>query len=372
MCRVNEIDNMQRATLAPLKENSLPLKSKVPYDQLRPYKTSELHDIPEADEDIDDSNDEIIESGEISLQAKDESTIPASSEEQSVTSENDCTVSPQPTNEYPPPTSSNGCEKPSESERKKRLPKKQILHSQPNSNPNNLVVRILEKDYWLNDEDIDHVQSLISKQYPQTNGLHSVLAFEPKKPKVEAGLKNFVQVMNFGNNHWVTVTNISCESNRIKVYDSLYSELSEKERQKFYASLASLINTNEANMIIEWPSMEQQNGSSDCGLFALAVAVCLSEGENPSEHLFDQTVMREHLALCIQCDELAAFPVKSFRTVKDRIERSVDLFCHCRKPYRKGVFMIECSKCLDWFHRSCETVPKTVYKNTSFYCKNCK
>ena len=42
--RVTEIDNMQRATLVPLKDDAAPLKKKVPYDQLRPYLTSELHD----------------------------------------------------------------------------------------------------------------------------------------------------------------------------------------------------------------------------------------------------------------------------------------------------------------------------------------
>ena len=42
--RVTEIDNMQKATLVPFKDNAAPLK-KVPCDQLRPYKRSELHDI---------------------------------------------------------------------------------------------------------------------------------------------------------------------------------------------------------------------------------------------------------------------------------------------------------------------------------------
>ena len=42
--RVTEIDNMLRATLVPLKDDAAPLKKKVPYDQLRPYLTSELHD----------------------------------------------------------------------------------------------------------------------------------------------------------------------------------------------------------------------------------------------------------------------------------------------------------------------------------------
>ena len=43
--RVTEIDKFQRAELISLKDSPVPLKKKVPYDQLRPYMTSELHDI---------------------------------------------------------------------------------------------------------------------------------------------------------------------------------------------------------------------------------------------------------------------------------------------------------------------------------------
>ena len=38
-------DKFQRATLVCLKDGAVPLKKKVPYDQLRPYVTSELHDL---------------------------------------------------------------------------------------------------------------------------------------------------------------------------------------------------------------------------------------------------------------------------------------------------------------------------------------
>ena len=43
--RVTEIDKTQRATLVPLKDGAVPLKKKVPYDQLQPYMTSKLHDV---------------------------------------------------------------------------------------------------------------------------------------------------------------------------------------------------------------------------------------------------------------------------------------------------------------------------------------
>ena len=71
--------------------------------------------------------------------------------------------------------------------------------------------------------------------------VHSVLAFEIKPPKVQKGDKDFVQILHVGGNHWVTVTNIGCQENRIKVFDSLRQKLSKKEKQKLCSSLAVLI-----------------------------------------------------------------------------------------------------------------------------------
>ena len=108
----------------------------------------------------------------------------------------------------------------------KAISKKVIFHSNADPNPNKLVSTILQADKWLTDEHMDHGKWLISQKYPQAKGLHSVLAFQSKQPKVDSGLQDFVQVLHLSGNHWVAATNIGCESNRVKVYDSLYRELS--------------------------------------------------------------------------------------------------------------------------------------------------
>ena len=86
------------------------------------------------------------------------------------------------------------------------------------------------------------------------------------------------------------MSNIGCDINHIKVYDSLYRRIPKSCRQKFLTSLAMLLNTNEQYMKIEWVDMEKQKGGHDCGLFAIASAVCLSNGGDPKEQAFDQTV----------------------------------------------------------------------------------
>ena len=163
----------------------------------------------------------------------------------------------------------------------------------------------------------------------------------------------------------MTVTNIGYQENRIKVFDSLHKKYSKKEEQKFCSSLAVLLNTSSSNMIIEWPSMQRQRGESDCGLFAVAVVTSLLCGEDPGSKNYDQSVMRGHLALCFSCEELTVFPVSSSKCItNDKKEEIVDVFCHCRTPFKDVVFMIECSGCFDWFYHSCDEVPRTVTDKT--------
>ena len=225
-----------------------------------------------------------------------------------------------------------------------------------NKNPEKLVMSTMKEDYWLTDEHIDHAQ------WP--------LKATPLRSKK---VTDFVQVLHVGGNHWVTVTNIWCQENRIKVFDSLRQKCSKKEKQKLCSSLAVLLNTSSSNMVIEWPSIQRQRGESDCGLFAVAVATSLVCREDPGSMNYNQSVMREHLALCFHCEELAVFPVSSSKcTINDKKEETVDVFCHFRMPFMDGVFMIECSVCFDWFHRACNKVPRTVTHKTVFHCMNCK
>jgi hypothetical protein len=247
-----------------------------------------------------------------------------------------------------------------------------VLTSEANPNPEKLSSTVLEKDFWLSDEHIDHAQWLLQQHFAGCNGLHSLLAFEGKTPKIQRGQKEFVQIINVGRKHWVTVTNIGCEDNVVKVYDSKYMELPEKDRNKFYLCLAALLNTSYPNMTIVWPSMQNQKGCSDCGLFAVAVAFSLLIGEDPSTQAYDQKTMRVHLAMGFQVGELAQFPVNaSVLPMQHERKEVVELFCHCRMPY-SGSFMIEFATCAEWFHRSCENMPRKVNAKTIFCCANCK
>ena len=432
---------MQRATLVPFKDDAAPLKKKVPYDQLRPYKTSELHDMQKTEQNADfSSSSDDIQSllkgtspprSNTTSPCNDDSPIlihdspPLTNNKTSDNKTNDNKTNNNKTNNNNTNDKTNdnktndnktndnntndnntndnktndnktndnktdhnktdhsktgndisNTAAPAKGNSKKlkrgRKPNG-VWKCTANGNPEELVLTIMEEDYWLTDKHIDHAQWLLSKQFPDSKGLHSVLAFGSKPPKVQKGDKDFVQILHVGGNHWVTVTNIGCQENRIKVFDSLRQKLSKKEKQKLCSCLAVLLNTSLSNMVIEWPSMQRQRGESDCGLFAVAVATSLLNGEDPGSKSYDQSVMKGHLAVCFHCEELAVFPAASSKCVNnDKKEETIEVFCHCRMPFKNGDFMIECSVCLEWFHRSCDKVPRTVTDKTLFHCMNCK
>ena len=101
----------------------------------------------------------------------------------------------------------------------------------------------------------------------------------------------------------------------------------------------------------------QQVGSADCGVFAIAIATALASGSDPTEIIFHQSEMRQHLAECFERKMMSAFPVQRKKRVHNKVLERVTIFlCPvCQRP-DDGNKMIECDCCEKWYHKSC--VPK--------------
>ena len=86
-------------------------------------------------------------------------------------------------------------------------------------------------------------------------------------------------------------------------------------------------------IVIQHVHMQQQSGSSDCGLFALATAAAICNGLNPGSLEFQQRLMREHLRKSLQRKKLLPFPFKEVPrripefVLKDRLR----IYCVCRQ-----------------------------------------
>ena len=46
--------------------------------------------------------------------------------------------------------------------------------------------------------------------------------------------------------------------------------------------------------------MQKQKGTSDYGVFAIAIATSLAFGINPTANIFEQDCMRRHLCKCLE------------------------------------------------------------------------
>ena len=119
-------------------------------------------------------------------------------------------------------------------------------------------------------------------------------------------------------------------------------------------------------------NIQTQTGARDCGLFAIANALCIASGVDPSEKTFDQGTMRENLVKGIDSGVLEAFKARNV-TRKWRYCNTVteSVYCLCR-GLEEGD-MIQCSQCNEWFHKECCNVDTKYFSNASieWTCTSC-
>ena len=128
---------------------------------------------------------------------------------------------------------------------------------------------------WLSDNVINICQNLLRQQHPHIGGLQSTVLAENFSMEPQAG--EFVQILNVGGCHWITISTIGRPPSTVKVYDSLPMKLSSQTKKL----IADLLMTREKSITIMHTSVQWQSGSSDCGLFVLAFATSLCQGFDP-------------------------------------------------------------------------------------------
>ena len=102
----------------------------------------------------------------------------------------------------------------------------------------------------------------------------------------------FIQILNTGAGHWVTISTIGTDHPVVNIYDSVYSTACDELQQQ----IASILITPHSSIILHFIDVQLQSGSSDCGLFAIAYTTALVFGEMP---LFRSKENEESLILFI-------------------------------------------------------------------------
>ena len=208
---------------------------------------------------------------------------------------------------------------------------------------------------------MDAVQKMLQRQYPHIGGFQSTCLAE--KFAMSPPDCKFIQILNVGDNHWLTISTIGCEEGSVNVFDSMNLQLSSTTKRL----IADLLMTTKNRIVINYMNVQQQNGGSDCGLFAIIFAACLCGSVCPGSVNFDQKLMRNHLISCFEKGVITPFPKTNARTMnfdKNSTEE-VPVFCVCRLP-DNGSLMVQCDKCRDWFHTLCLNInysKKCITKN---------
>ena len=157
---------------------------------------------------------------------------------------------------------------------------------------------VISDNKELSDHHINYCQHLLSKQFPLIGGLVlTLLQNKPLKQKIVCGLQI---IHRSERNHWIVASRIDSCHSPVKIYDSLYKSIHEGT-----ITVVQNMFKKVGKFKIEIADMQEQEGSTDCGVFAIAVATSLLYGVSPS---YNQDKMRDHLLCCLGSGSLSVFP----------------------------------------------------------------
>ena len=237
--------------------------------------------------------------------------------------------------------------------------------------------KILVNGEELDDEHMHLAQKLLQKQFPHLDGLKSTLLSETDGfTPVQHEAIQIHHVRETG--HWVTSSSIG---QSVAVYDSKFSggDLNSSLTHQLALIYKLLVSTGDEygdtidppTLYLELPNVQQQNGVTDCGLFAIAFAVHLALGDDVSKLNFDQAQMRHHLLKCFQKKEMMPFPQSKKGDHNNYFPgREIELFCSCQMPETYDD-MIQCDTCEDWYHLKCVGLKEFPLKLEQWNCKQC-
>lgn len=191
---------------------------------------------------------------------------------------------------------------------------------------------------------------------------------------------NWIQIVPTGKAHWV----LACrgkDGTFVSIYDSLGGN-STKAGDHIIGCLSALLRTKEKSFSYLNRRYQQQL-PNDCGVHAIVNAVTLARGANPSLTAYDRPKMWSHLKQCFVNNDLSAFTTSATKnnavfSQSSKLKKA-KVYCACRRinytpdnvKQRAHWDVIECSKCLEWFHRPCEIWPEKT-RGTLWLCKACK
>ena len=233
---------------------------------------------------------------------------------------------------------------------------------------------ILESGQWLTANHISAAHKALTEMHPTQNGLQDTSLLS-EKGVWKSGPKDFIQIIHVGKSHWACLSNVFSESGSVDLYDSLHTIPSEEGSIVRQACI--MMRDSGEILKINVVDVQVQSGFTDCGLFAIAMAIDLCARVDPYERCYSQSLMRQHLTDCFENGDncIEAFPSIAGDTPKRIIHQvTLQLFCVCQMP-EMSRRMVCCDLCETWYHEGCVPMSEEVFTDDedllSWMCCQC-
>ncbi|XP_071137981.1 uncharacterized protein [Mytilus edulis] len=164
--------------------------------------------------------------------------------------------------------------------------------------------KINRTDYSIEDIEIELAMQLIRNNHPNIDGLQPVIVAEAEGFKKPRG--QFIQIINVSGKHWLTLSNIRCRPNTVRVFDSWKRHLQGDTKR---AILAIVDRDSNGQVTVDMCPFQRQRNNVDCGLFAVASMVAVANGADPSKLIWDTRLLRSHFVQCLNQSQMTPFPL---------------------------------------------------------------
>ena len=264
----------------------------------------------------------------------------------------------------------------------------QPASSEASSNFDKLYGPILLREK-LDDGHISAACKILHKQFPNVQGLSTPvlgqnLSFPLVNQNLLLGGYEYIQVLHTGADHWVTICVVS--SNVVKVYDSLYHSTTYFTKKQ----IASILHTKAHQVKLQIGMTQFQDNSLDCGVYAIAFATDLCQGNDPSQLKYDvPNKLRIHLVDSLKAQVMKPFPSVKLDCELGYLTEKMNIYCKCRLlyapehgfatkeiPRSEDIHMIQCYTCEEWYHKSCANLSIVKIKelkkdDAKWLCEKC-
>lgn len=223
---------------------------------------------------------------------------------------------------------------------------------------------------WFTSEHINMAMYYMANKFEHIDGFFDseIISCVRRNSSIEYPTSKFVQIINVKKSHWITISNLRCSDSHIDVYDSMRS--SYQDRDKFLMWYLGRSFCTKSLTLLQH-DVQQQSNAYDCGPYAIAFALTLCLGIDPSMCSYDEEGLRSGIRQIFASEEL--IPLQSGHR-RSGLPRTIDveIYCICQVAYQGDgtANMVDCDMCGRWYHDDCVQAPKSSLRQT-WHCHDC-